>query len=259
MLHIYCAEQVLYAALDMDDSLGDVRRQIAYGESAALSPLPLIFSYKSEKSLCGAEENDIDDVGTAVGGNGGGLFSMMANLYRHDPTSTSLPPFSQSVPHTKLASRCGAGAGRTATTPLVTTEPRVTRSTRTAPAQFPCVDVEVLAQISFGLSLKTCCWLWMDSYLKLYIIVKHCFQPIIKRHTVERHVAKQLSKQQQEQQTEIAGADSAAAAARAGGEGEDEVDDVPVAGPLERWLLAEDRRYLWVWTINALSDFLHRR
>eukprot|EP01044_Picomonas_judraskeda_P001658 COSAG03_NODE_104_length_12717_cov_48.683547_5_plen_76_part_00 len=51
MLHIYCAEQVLYAALDMDDSLGDLRRQIAYGESTALSALPLIF-YTNLKSPC---------------------------------------------------------------------------------------------------------------------------------------------------------------------------------------------------------------
>lgn len=52
---------------------------------------------------------------------------------------------------------------------------------------------------------------------------------------------------------------SATAAASADEEGEDEVVDVPEAGPLELWLMAEDRWYLWVWAINALGDFLHRR
>lgn len=97
----------------------------------------------------------------------------------------------------------------------------------------------------------------MSRYLKLYVIVKHCFQPIIKRHTLERYVARQLHKQQQQQMDE--GGDSSTAAASADGEGEDDIVDAPEAGPLELWLMAEDRRYHWVWTINALGDFLHRR
>ena len=191
--------QVLYAALDMDDSLGDVRRQLAY------------------------EEIDIDDLGMTVQ-NGGGLFAMMSNLYRGCEDSYDTPGYHKT------------------------------------PSDSECVHgFRTVSLCPTGLSLKNCCWLWSDSYLKLYIIVKHCFQPIIKRHTTKRHVAKQLDKQQQEQLMGIAGADSAAAAAGAGEDGGDEIDDVPDAGPLERWLFAEDRRYLWVWTINALSDFLHRR
>ena len=52
---------------------------------------------------------------------------------------------------------------------------------------------------------------------------------------------------------------SSAAAAAAGEDADDEVADIPEPGPLEVWLMAEDRRYLWIWAINALSDFLHSR
>ena len=87
--------------------------------------------------------------------------------------------------------------------------------------------------------------------MKLYIIVKHCFQPIIKRHNLQRLAARQLREKQQQ--------DSATAAASDDGNADDEVVDVPEPGPLELWLMAEDRRYLWAWAINALGDFLHRK
>ena len=101
--------------------------------------------------------------------------------------------------------------------------------------------------------------------MKLYIIVKHCFQPIIKRHNLQRLAARQLQKKQQQQQQQQQqqpmgrAQDSATAAASADGNADDEVVDVPEPGPLELWLMAEDRRYLWVWAINALGDFLHRK
>ena len=50
-----------------------------------------------------------------------------------------------------------------------------------------------------------------------------------------------------------------AAAAAAGEDADVEVADVPEPGPLEVWLMAGDRRFLWIWAINALSDFLHSR
>ena len=50
-------EQVLYGLLDLGDSLGDIRRQLAY------------------------EDND-GDQGSALAQNGGGIFALMATLYR---------------------------------------------------------------------------------------------------------------------------------------------------------------------------------
>ena len=49
--------QVLYGVLDLDDSLGDVRRQLAY------------------------EESQGDGQGDRLADNGGGLFATMSNLY----------------------------------------------------------------------------------------------------------------------------------------------------------------------------------
>ena len=51
-------EQVLYGLLDLNDNLGETRRQLAYAESYS------------------------DEDGNPIAQNGGGLFMLMNNLYR---------------------------------------------------------------------------------------------------------------------------------------------------------------------------------
>ena len=61
--------QVLYAVLDLDDSLGELRRQLAY------------------------EDGDDDGRGSSVVQNGGGIFAMMDNLYRGWGDSYDAPSY----------------------------------------------------------------------------------------------------------------------------------------------------------------------
>lgn len=104
-----------------------------------------------------------------------------------------------------------------------------------------------------------------SEHLRLYILVKHCFSPIIKRQQIAYHVEKTAAKKRQEQADGVTAPPSAAAAAvGAGAEGEEgasaaagaeeEVEQkVPEPGPLENWLMAPERRSFWLWTINAIS------